>query len=343
MKALVLKQYHEFEITDVEDPTPQDDEVLIRIKSVGICGSDVYGMTGASGRRVPPIIMGHEASGEIVAAGKEVMNWNVGDRVTFDSTVFPKDDWFTQKGLYNLSDGRQVLGVSCDDYRRHGAFAEYLVVPQHILVSIPEGVSFNHAALVEPAAVALHGINLSGVGASDTALVVGTGIIGLFVVQLLRWKGCREIIAIDLADEKLAKAKEIGATTLINPKEDGVEEKIAALTEGRGVDHAFEVVGIDATFRTAVKNTRKGGAVTLLGNISKEVTLPLQDVVTRQIRLQGSCGICGEYPQVLDLMATKAIDPDAIISTVAPLADGIDLFQRLHNREEGLLKVILQP
>jgi len=161
MKALVLKQYNRLVYEDVPEPEFGDQEVLIRVKACGICGSDVHGMDGSTGRRIPPLIMGHEASGVIEAVGAAVKKWAVGDRVTFDSTIYPLDDWYSRLGRYNLSDGRMVLGVSCGDYRRHGAFAEFIAVPQHILYEIPENVTFEQAAMVEPAAVALHGIELT--------------------------------------------------------------------------------------------------------------------------------------------------------------------------------------
>ena len=142
MKALVLEDYNALVYNDVPKPEYEPDEVLIRVKACGICGSDVHGMDGSSGRRIPPLIMGHEASGEIVETGSEVKYWCIGDRVTFDSTIYKLEDWYTRKGLYNLSEGRIVLGVSPGEYRRHGAFAEYVAVPHHVLYEIPEKVSF---------------------------------------------------------------------------------------------------------------------------------------------------------------------------------------------------------
>ena len=154
MKALVLEEYNKFVYKDVPDPEISDDDVLIAVKACGICGSDVHGMDGSTGRRIPPLIMGHEASGIVLKTGSHVSEWKIGDRVTFDSTVYPLNDWYTLEGLYNLSDNREVLGVSPGNYMRNGAFAEYVAVPQHILYHIPENVSFEQAAMVEPVAVA---------------------------------------------------------------------------------------------------------------------------------------------------------------------------------------------
>jgi len=343
MKALVLEEYNRFTYRDWPDPVIADDEVLVNIKAVGICGSDVHGMDGSTGRRKPPLIMGHEAAGVITETGKKVVNWKKGDRVTFDSTIYPLDDWYTLRGLYNLSDNRMVLGVSPDEYRRHGAMAEYVNVPQHILYSIPNEVSFTQAAMVEPAAVAAHAVELTGVKWNDIAVVIGAGMIGLFVIQVLRSKGCGKIIAFDLEKAKLDLAVRLGADYAFNPNEHNVKKEVLALTENRGADASFEVVGIDATVETAIELVRKGGTVTLVGNVSPSVKLPLQSVVTRQLRLQGSCAIAGEYTAVLDMIARKEINVDALLSVEAPLSEGAEWFKRLYNKEPGLVKVILIP
>jgi L-iditol 2-dehydrogenase len=343
MKALILEEYKQFRYKEVEKPVIKDDEVLIQVKSVGICGSDVHGMDGTTGRRIPPIIMGHEASGIITELGKKVKDWKIGDRVTFDSTIYPLNDWYTLKGLYNLSDNRMVLGVSCKEYRRHGAMAEYVAIPNHILYRIPDQVSFTQAAMVEPVAVALHAISLTKPLISDFVMVVGAGMIGLFVIQLLKLSGCNKIIAIDIDDTKLSLASEMGATHCFNTNLPGIKEKILNLTYGRGVDISFEAVGIQSSLDMAFASVRKAGSVTLLGNLSSEVQFPLQAVVTRQIKVQGSCAICGEYSAVLDLMAEGKINTEVMLSAEAPLSEGADWFDRLYHKEKGLLKVILKP
>jgi L-iditol 2-dehydrogenase len=343
MKALVLEEYMKLVYQDVPVPPVQDDEVLVKVKAVGICGSDVHGMDGSTGRRLPPIIMGHEASGIVEATGKHVTGWQTGNRVTFDSTIYRRNDWFTQHGMYNLSDGRMVLGVSTPEFKKHGAFAEYVTVPQHILYRIPDNVSFTEAALVEPAAVALHAINLSGLQKDDVVVVIGAGMVGSFVIQLLKITGCRNIIAVDPEKERGALAKQLGADECFTPDDSGLNEAIMQLTAGRGADVAIEVVGISASIQQAIALLRKGGTLTLLGNLSPEVTIPLQAIVTRQLRLQGSCAINGEYPAILQLIAAGRLNMSAILSAEAPLAEGAMWFQRLYNREKGLMKVVLHP
>ncbi len=343
MKALVLKEYMHLEFIDVPDPEFNDNEVLIRVKAAGICGSDVHGMDGSTGRRIPPLIMGHEASGIIEETGKAVKGWKKGDRVTFDSTIYKLDDWYSRKGMYNLSDDRMVLGVSTNEYRRNGAFAEYVVVPQHILYKVPDKVSFIEAAMVEPVAVALHAIGLTPLSINDTALVIGTGMIGLFIVQLLRIAGCGKIIAIDPDIEKLNLAKEFGADKVLGPQNANVPAEVIAETNNRGADLVFEAVGLSSTVQTAINCARKGAKVTLVGNISAKVEIPLQTVVTKELCIHGSCAINGEYSAVLDLISNAKVQAGKVLSATAPLSEGAAWFNRLYNKEKGLIKVILLP
>jgi len=343
MKALVLDEYNQLNYRDFPEPEIKSDEVLIKVKACGICGSDVHGMDGSTGRRQPPLIMGHEASGVITEIGDEVTGWKKNDRVTFDSTVYPLNDWYTLKGRYNLSDNRQVMGVSPKEFKRHGAFADLVAVPQHILHKIPDGVSFNEAAMVEPIAVAAHAINVSGLKPGDSAVVVGTGMVGTFVVKLLKIFGTNPVIAIDIDTQKLELAREFGADYTFNSKEANLSDQIKKLTAKRGADLAFEVVGITDSVNTAVNSIRKGGTVVLVGNLSPEIQFPLQKVVTQEIKVQGSCAINGEYELVLDLLAAKKVEVQKMISAVAPLSEGADWFNRLYNKEPGLNKVILVP
>jgi 2-desacetyl-2-hydroxyethyl bacteriochlorophyllide A dehydrogenase len=343
MKALVLTEYNSLVYKDMPDPTILPDEVLVQVKACGICGSDVHGMDGSTGRRIPPLIMGHEASGVIVETGENVKGWNPGDRVTFDSTVYPLNDWFTLQGKYNLSDNREVLGVSPGTYRRHGAFAEYVAIPQHILYRLPENVTFAQAAMVEPVAVALHALSLSGIKTGESCLVIGAGMIGLFIVQTAAISGAAEVIAVDVNPDKLDLAKTLGATHIINADKENASDIILQLTNGRGADCAFEAVGISQTVQNAIDWVRKGGRVILVGNLSKTINFPLQSVVTREITIQGSCAIRGEYEAALKLIDSGKVKVDPLISAVAPLSEGADWFNRLYRKEPGLNKVILVP
>jgi 2-desacetyl-2-hydroxyethyl bacteriochlorophyllide A dehydrogenase len=343
MKALVLEAYNKLVYRDVPDPEPEADEVLVKVMACGICGSDVHGLDGSTGRRIPPVIMGHEASGVIVRTGRNVKDYVAGDRVTFDSTVYPLNDWYTLEGRYNLSDNREVLGVSPGTYKRDGAFAEYVVVPRHILYRLPANVTFEQAAMTEAVAVALHSINIAGIKPGSRCLVIGAGMIGIFVIKLLRITGALSIIAIDVDPSRLEKAVGAGADHAFHVDEPDLEEKIKSLTGNRGADISFEAAGKSQSVNMAIDLLRKGGKAVLIGNISANVDFPLQKVVTRELTILGSCAIRGEYEVVLDLLETGRINVDDQISVVAPLSDGAMWFERLYSRKDDLNKVILKP
>jgi L-iditol 2-dehydrogenase len=342
MKALLLSQYKHLEIADLPDPIPGQGEVLVSVAACGICGSDVHGYDGSSGRRIPPIVMGHEAAGTIAALGAGVSGFAEGDRVTFDSTIFCGACKHCRRGDVNLCDHRQVLGVSCAEFRRAGAFAEFVAVPSRILYHLPESLSFAEAAMLEAVSVALHGVSLAQISEGSAALVVGAGMIGLLTLQALRAAGCSRIFVADLDKTRLQLAQDVGATAVLSPDMDLVEQ-VMQLTGGAGVDIAIEAVGRNETVKASIESVRKGGTVVLVGNISSEVTLPLQKVVTRQIRLQGSCASSGEYPRAIELLASGAIQVKPFITAVAPLEEGPRWFERLYAREPNLMKVILVP
>jgi L-iditol 2-dehydrogenase len=342
VKALLLSEYKHLEIAHLPDPKPGHGEVVISVAACGICGSDVHGYDGSSGRRIPPIVMGHEAAGTIAALGAGVSEFAEGERVTFDSTIFCGACNNCRRGDVNLCDHRQVLGVSCAEFRRPGAFAEYVAVPSRILHRLPENLSFAEAAMLEAVSVALHGVSLAQVSADSTALVLGAGMIGLLTLQALRVAGCSRIFVADLDSTRLKLAQDVGANAVLSSDADVVEQ-VMQLTGGTGVDLAIEAVGRNETVKASIDSVRKGATVVLVGNISPEVTLPLQKVVTRQIRLQGSCASAGEYPRAIKLLANGAIQVKPFITAIAPLAEGPRWFERLYAREPNLMKVILVP
>ena len=342
MKALLLSEYRRLEIADLPVPQPGAEEILVRVAACGICGSDVHGYDGSSGRRIPPLVMGHEAAGIVAETGAHVANFKPGDRVTFDSTVYCGECANCRRGEMNLCDNRQVLGVSCGDYRRAGAFAEFVVVPARIAYKLPENLSFEEAALLEAVSVAIHAVSLVPIGRESTALVIGAGTIGLLVQQALRAAGCGRVFVTDLDPTRLKLSKDLGATQVLQSGPQ-LARDIAELTNGTGVDVAVEAVGINATVAAAIDNVRKGGSIVLVGNVTPEVTIHLQKVVSRQLRLQGSCASCGEYPRAIDLMSKGVIQVKPLITALAPLEDGPRWFERLYKGEPNLLKIVLTP
>ena len=407
MNALLLTAPSTLELVDFPTPQLQADDVLVRIRACGICGSDIHGWDGSTGRRRTPLIMGHEAAGEIAAVGPGVASWQTGDRVTFDSTVYCQKCHYCLSGYINLCENRRVLGVSTGAYRQHGAMAEYVRVPYWIVVHMPEGMSFahaamiepvsigvhaanrtpitlnnsvlvvgvspaeykqhgafaefvavparilyrlpanlayEHAAMIEPVSIALHAVGRVKVAPTDVAVVVGTGMIGLFLVQALRWAGAARIVAVDLEPTRLALARELGATDTLQSNACDVPAALARLTGGRGADLAFEAVGVTPTVQLALDLVRRGGAVVLVGNLAPMVQFPLQTVVTRELTVHGTCGSAGEYPLGIDLIARGVIRVAPLISALAPLRDGAAWFRKLSAPGGGaFLKVILQP
>ncbi len=343
MKALLLSEYRKLELVEIPKPEISATDLLIRVKACGICGSDVHGYDGSSGRRIPPLVMGHEASGVVERVGEAVTGFKVGDRVTFDSTIYCGVCSYCRAGKVNLCDNRRVMGVSCADYRQYGAFAEFVTVPERIAYHLPATLSFEHAAMVEAVSVAVHAVGRTPISLGDSVVVVGAGMIGQLVVQTLRARGCGTLIAVDLDEGRLALAKRYGADYVINGRSADVPAQIAALTGGQGAAVAIEVVGATASIQTAVASVRKGGSVTLIGNLAPNVEVPLQAIVTRELTLIGSCASSGEYPACMELMARGTIDVSDMISAVAPLEEGAEWFDRLYSGEAGLMKVLLQP
>ncbi|MES2477325.1 MAG: galactitol-1-phosphate 5-dehydrogenase [Verrucomicrobiota bacterium] len=343
MKALLLTAPSTFEFTEMPAPQPGPGEVLIDIRACGICGSDIHGMDGRSGRRIPPIVMGHEAAGVIAATGEGITEWIIGDRVTFDSTEFCGECEECLRGNFNLCSNRKVLGVSCTDYRRHGCFAEQVVLPARILHRLPDSLSFEKAAFAEPVAIALHAVNLAPESFDEPAIVIGAGLIGLLVIQALKARGWSSIIAVDLDDSRLELAKQLGASLTFSAKEEILAARLREVCGGDGARVAFEVVGAAAPVDLAIRSVCKGGTVVLVGNLQASVPMPLQEVVTRQISLRGSCACAGEYPEAIRRIEDGSIQVEPLLSAAVPLSDGGEWFARLANNTEGLLKVVLKP
>ena len=343
MRALLLTGPRALELTDMPVPDVGSDDVLIDVVACGICGSDVHGYDLSSGRRIPPLVMGHEAAGTVASVGSSVSGFEVGDRITFDSTVFCGQCEYCVAGRVNLCDARQVVGVACDEFRRHGAFAEYVSVPARICHHLPDEIPSHHAAMIEATSVAVHAASLAPLPPDSNALVVGAGMIGVLIVQALRARGVGEIVVADRDESRLALAQRCGATATFNV--DGADhgEAVRDLTGGRGVTHSYEAVGNTPAVRTAIETVERGGHVTLVGNVTPVVDLPLQVVVSRELTLYGSAASSGEYPHVIELMRTGTIDVEPLISARAPLDDAPGWFDRLYEGEAGVMKVVIEP
>lgn len=342
MKALLYTKPYTFDYTDVPDPDVGDDDVLIRVKACGICGSDVHGYTGETGRRLPPLIMGHEAAGIVEKMGGNVKGLEKGDRVCFDSTVYCNKCEACLQGKFNHCEKRQVLGVSVPEFKRHGTFAEYVAVPWWIVFKIPDDLSFLHAALLEPASIGTHASNRAPIQADDTVVVIGAGTIGLFILQGCKLKGAK-VIAADINEFRLELAEQIGADVVVNPLETDLKEVILEHTNGKGADVVLEAVGYTKTFDTAVSLVKLGGYVVAVGNLEKKAEFDLQQFIARELTFTGSYASAGEFSRCIDLIASGRINVEPLISEVLPLERGQEAFDRLLKAEEDLLKIVLEP
>jgi len=343
LKALLYTKPYTFEYTDVPDPAVGDDDVLVRVKACGICGSDVAGHTGKTGRRLPPLIMGHEAAGIVERTGQNVSGFAPGDRICFDSTVYCNQCPACRKGLYNRCVTRQVLGVSVPEFKRHGAFAELLAVPHWICARLPGSMSFVQACLLEPASIGTHAANRPPISTSDTVAVIGAGTIGLFILQAAKLRGVRTTVACDVNDFRLDLARRVGVDACLNPAKVNFRDEIQNSTDGRGADVTFEAVGIGETFRQAISITRTGGWIVAVGNLQQKTEFNLQELVSRELTFTGSYASAGEFRTCIDLIASGGINVEPLISEVLPLKEGSAAFKRLLEGKENLLKIVLEP
>lgn len=339
MKALVNTAPYVLELQDWPIPEYGPEDLLIRVKACAICGSDIKGYSGKTGRRQPPIVMGHEASGVIEAMGEQVSGFAVGDRVCFDSTVYCRRCSYCMSGHANLCKNRQVVGVSEGTYRRHGAMAEYVVVPYWIAVKMPDNLSFAQAALVETASIGVHAANRTPLKLNDTVVIVGAGAVGLVTLQAIRLKGAGKVIVTDLAASRLELARQLGADVTIRSDREDLLEALRRETGPDGADAVLEAVGIQPTMDVALAITKDGGALTLIGNVMPRVEMGLQSIVSREITIYGVCA-SNEYAACVELVASGRINVDPFISAYARLEEGQEVFDRLYKGVEDNLRTV---
>jgi len=342
MKALLLTDVGKFEYTDVPTPEPKDGEVLVNIKACSICNSDVHGYDGTSGRRQPGLIIGHEASGVIAKVGEGVTKFKVGDAVVFNSVKYCGECWYCRHGLENLCDNGCCYGIKTDTQHLDGAMAEYLAVPEYLCYKMPENISFETAALIEPLAIMVHAVGGADIKINDTVVMFGSGVMGLMGIKALKATGAGKVIVVEVDEFKKEMARKNGADYVIDGRED-VPARIKELTDGLGADYAFDTAGVKATIANGFHCLKKNGTLIQVGNISPTVEAPLQTLVNSQIHWIGRYGTFTEYEGALGLLASGKVSVDDCLSKVAPLKDGQEWFDRLHALEPGLLKVVLVP
>lgn len=340
MKALVFHGARDLRYEDVPKPEPKANEVLVRMRAVSICGSDLSGFKGGNPMRVPPLIMGHEFSGEIAELGKGVTCLKVGDRVGVVTNLFCKTCEDCKNGLGNVCDNRYIIGTTMAAGSYNGAMAEYVVAPAEKIMHLPDRVSFNECACVEPLSISLRGTKHAGDVKGKTVAVFGSGPIGLLGVACMKNAGAKNIIAIDLVDQRLVKAKEMGATHTINSKED-VYKITRGLTNGVGVDCVFDAAGVEQTINTGIEIVRNGGKIIMVGMASAKINIELKHAICKEIKFLGSYMYTTEMNEGLDILIAGGIDVKKIITSVYPLSEGARIFEELASGKTSDIKVIL--
>lgn len=338
MKALVFASLGVMEVVERPDRRPGPGEVLIAVRAAGICGSDVHGYMGLTGRRRPGMVMGHEATGDVVEVGPEVAAVRAGERVVLRSILPCGRCQHCRRGQSNVCADRRGLGMHFD-----GAYAEQIVVPEALALRLPDSLTYEEGALIEPLAVAMHAVNITPFELMDVVVVVGAGPIGLLTMLAARLRGAGSVVITDRSPHRLAVARELGASLTIDV---GSTEPVAAVqlaTDGRGADAVFEAVGISATVAQSLAVARPGGQVTWIGNSAPTVELSMQEMVTRELTLRGSYGFGGEFQQAADMLASGRIEVRRLIECRAPLDEGPSLFRQLGDGTLDAVKVVLVP
>jgi L-iditol 2-dehydrogenase len=336
MKAAVWYGGKDIRIEDLPTPKIKDDEVLVRVKAVSICGSDLHAYMGTSKRRIPPLVMGHEFSGEIVKLGRTVKGLKEGERVVLEPVLSCGKCALCQRGRSNICENIRLVGLHLS-----GAFSEYVPIPASKCHTLPDAVSFEEASLVEPLAVAVHAVNFASLEKDEDIGILGSGAVGLMTLQVVNNIGAEKLFAIDTLEYRLDLAKKLGATTTINAKkEDPVKEVLAY----GGANTVFEAVGHQKTVQQALSMVKKGGKVVIIGMLEATMELGMLDVTVKEIEIKGSYGYTSnDFKQALTLIAKGKVEVKPLITHVLSLHDIVKGFDILSQGAENVIKVVLKP
>lgn len=343
MKAAVLHGIRDLRIEELPDPKiEREDDVLVRIKAVGVCGSDVHFYThGRIGDFVveKPLILGHESAGVVEEVGEGVKNLKPGDRVALEPGIPCRRCEFCKSGRYNLCPDVRFFAAPPVD----GTFAEYVVHPADFCYKLPDNVSLEEGAMLEPLSVGLHGAILGGVRPGDAVAVLGSGPIGLMALQSARAMGAGRVICVDLYPFRLDLARRLGACETINAGEREAVEVIMELTGGRGVDVVFETAGAGITSQQAVEIARRGGTIVHIGLGSQEaVPMNIVKIIFKELKLQGVHRYANIYPRALELISSGDVDVRSMITSRYPLDRVEEALREPIERPDSTVKVMVE-
>jgi L-iditol 2-dehydrogenase len=340
LKALVFEGPWQMPLRERPDPDPSAGEVIAAIHAAGICGSDVHGYIGATGRRTPGVVMGHEASGVVARVGEGVASVRPGDRVALRSVLSCGTCQPCRTGRPNICERRRGLGMHFD-----GAYAECVRIPEALVAPLPAGLSFEQGAMIEPLAVAMHAVNITPIELMDRVAIVGAGTIGLLTLLAARLRGAGRIVVTDRSQHRLEIARALGADVAIDVEAGDPVAAVLEALDGRGADAVFEAVGSSSTVQQSVSVVRPGGHVTWIGNSEPSVELGMQELVTKELTLRGSYayGTDGEFDRAAAALGAGRLDVRPLVELVAPLGDGPGLFREMAEGRLAAVKVILSP
>ena len=334
MKVAVLKGPYQIEIEERDKPVPGPNQVLIRVRRCGICGSDLHAYKGKHPDFIIPVVPGHEFSGDVVEVGEKVEGIKVGDRVVVEPLVTCGKCRFCKRGEYHRCTSLKVLGAQTD-----GAFAEYIAVDSKWVYKLPSELSYEEGAMIEPLAVAVHAVKRA-LPLGENVLILGAGTIGLLTLQVARAFGAINTIITDLVDWKLEFAKKLGATVAVNPDKEDLGKIVNKVTGGYGVDTSFEAVGHNVTLNQALEYTRKGGKVVIIGVFEKPRTeINVMNIVNKELNVYGSLVYNWDFETAINLVKTGKVNVKDLVSDVIRLEDIKQGFERMLAREKGVIKI----
>lgn len=346
MKAIRFMAPEKLEYSDVPTPEIESNEILIKIKAVGVCGSDMELFAGdhpylKRGVTKYPLIPGHEWSGQVEKVGSEVSGFKAGDRVTGDVSIGCGNCNMCKTGRFNLCPNRGVIG----SYKnRDGAFAEYIKLPYRHVYKLPDSISYEEAAMIEPAATAGYAVMKAKVGYGDTVLVIGDGPIGQLSLQCAKAAGASKVFVVGSWDEKLEVARATGADDVMNYKRDDIVSRINELTEGIGVDVVIETSGNPKAFNQSLHTMRPGGKAVLLSiYTAAEFMAEINWIVFKDAEVIGVLASCNAYKPTIALMESGRINVKPLITHKYPLEKAGEAIEMIKDRKECKIKVVLIP
>ena len=342
MNALVYYGPGDIRLEQRPIPTPANGEVLIKVRAASICGSDLgaYRLEHVSDRWQPPLVLGHEFSGEIAGLGEGVRNFSLGERVTANPLLYCGNCYYCKHGQINLCPNRHSLGTSIGGVRHDGAMQEYLTIRASAVIPLLEGVNYTQGALMEPLAVSFCAAKMGDVGEGERVAIVGAGPIGLMMLKFLKASGNKQVFVSDVLASRLAFAKSIGADEVIDGHTD-VVSSVKGLTEGVGVDRVIVAAGVPGILEQSLQMVRSGGSIVLVALVHQKAQVDLIPIVTRQISLLGSYMFTNEMNQVMAKMAQNQIFVEDLITSEHPLSAGVAVFNDLCRPDCTEIKVIL--